>query len=156
MGALSGPAPGDDRRRDLGRPPRPARRGCLDSFRGGISEGPVASFCRDQQICMTSPLEPSVSVDKPWVLSRKMLRVWQVPAGAIAPFDAAGMSSSALFVKREHGLALLSPYRPSLILGVEQLVDAFFVPGRRRGSRRGTNSSNPPPSSEESCEPRFL
>src|SRR5215471_12600617 len=39
-----------------------------------------------------------------------------------------GWLTSALYVKREHGLALLSPYRPSLILGVEQLLDAFLYP----------------------------
>jgi hypothetical protein len=31
-----------------------------------------------------------------------------------------GMFGSAVFVEREHGLAFLSPYGPSLILGVER------------------------------------
>ena len=44
--------------------------------------------------------------------------------------------------KRGHGLAPLSPCGPSLTLGVELPLDAFF--------RRGTNGSNPFPSSGES------
>ena len=48
--------------------------------------------------------------------------------------------------KRGHGLAPLSPCGPSLTLGVELPLDAFF--------RRGTNGSNPFPSSGESTNPR--
>src|SRR6516225_9189687 len=47
--------------------------------------------------------------------------------------------------KRERGLAPLSPCRPNLTLGVELPLDAFFF-------RRGTNGSNPVPSSGESSE----
>jgi hypothetical protein len=48
-------------------------------------------------------------------------------------------------------LAPLSPCGPSLILGVELLLDAFFCSlGLRQVFRRGTNGSNPVPSSRES------
>ena len=48
-------------------------------------------------------------------------------------------------------MAPLSPCGPSLILGVELLLDAFFCsPGRRQVFRQGTNGSNPVPSSGES------
>ena len=65
-------------------------------------------------------------------------------------FSAAGMFGCAVFVEREHGLALLSPYGSSLLLGVELPLDAFFVYIWSKARQRGTNGSNPFRSSGQS------
>jgi hypothetical protein len=85
---------------------------------------------RHNRFATDSPLEgdgfePSVPGDTPWVPSWKMSIILQsLPAG-YPEYDAAGMLCSGSR-KREHGLAPLSPCGPSLILGVELALDAFF------------------------------
>src|SRR5580704_10795788 len=80
-----------------------------------------------------------------------MLRLLQMPGGRLSHSTTLRGCKVPRSRKREHGLAPLSPCGPSLILGVEPLLDAFFdSPGLRRVFRRGTNGSNPVPSSSES------
>jgi len=72
--------------------------------------------------------EPSVPVDKPWVLSGKNPETFADPRRQALPqFDATGMLGSALFVKWERGLALLSPCRPSLSLASSSRPTLFLV-----------------------------
>jgi hypothetical protein len=79
------------------------------------------------------------------------VRLLQMPAGRLSHTTTLRGRKVPRSRKREHGLAPLSPCGPSLILGVELPLDAFFgSPGVRRAFRRGTNGSNPSPSSTES------
>ena len=83
--------------------------------------------CAKDSLLEGDGFEPSVPGDKPWVQSSKMANFCKcLPAGYPTVRRCGDVRLCAL-VKGEHGLAPLSPCRPSLVLGVELPLDAFFA-----------------------------